>query len=74
MKNSENAIFEKVLANTKVDIQDSMIERESQSLLEEYKQRLASQGYKWEDAIKNESERMALQMKHQILVTNHSFV
>lgn len=56
LKNSENAIFEKVLANAKVDIQDSMIERESQSLLEEYKQRLASQGFKWEDAIKNQNE------------------
>lgn len=55
-KSSENALFEKVLANAKVDIQDSMIEREAQSLLEEYKQRLASQGFKWEDALQNQGE------------------
>lgn len=53
-KNSENAIFEKILADAKVDIQDTMIEREAQSLLEEYKQRLAMQGFNWEDAIKNQ--------------------
>lgn len=53
-KNSENAIFEKILADAKVDIQETMIEREAQSLLEEYKQRLTMQGFKWEDALKNE--------------------
>lgn len=51
-KNSDNSIFEKVLDNVNVEIQDTMIEREIQSLMEEYKQRLASQGYNWEDAIK----------------------
>lgn len=51
-KSSENAIFEKVLENAKVDIQDSMVERESQSLLAEYKQRVTSQGFNWEDAVK----------------------
>ncbi len=55
-KNSDNMIFEKVLSGVKIDIQDSMIERESQSLLEEYKQRLAMQGYKWEDVIKNQGQ------------------
>lgn len=54
-KNSDNAIFEKVLDNVKIEIQDTMIEREVQSLLEEYKQRLASQGYSWEDAIKSQT-------------------
>lgn len=53
-KSSENAIFEKILADAKVDIQDTMIERESQTLLEEYKQRLTMQGFKWEDAIQNQ--------------------
>lgn len=55
-KNSENAIFEKILNDAKVDIQQSMIEREAQSLLEEYKQRLASQGYSYEQAMKNQSQ------------------
>lgn len=55
-KNADNAIFEKVLGSVKIDIQESMIEREAQSLLEEYKQRLAAQGYKWEEAIKAQGE------------------
>lgn len=55
-KNSENAIFEKVLAGAKVDIQSTMIEREAESLLEEYKQRLSMQGFKWEDALKHQGE------------------
>lgn len=55
-KNSDNAIFEQVLSGVKVDIQDSMINREVESLLEEYKQRLTSQGYKWEDALKAQGE------------------
>lgn len=53
-KKSEDAIFEKILANVKVDIQESMIEREVQSLVEEYKQRLAMQGFNWEEAIKSQ--------------------
>lgn len=55
-KNSDNAIFEKVLGNVKIDIQESMIDRESESLLEEYKQRLASQGYNFEDIMKNQDQ------------------
>lgn len=53
---SENAIFEKIINDAKVDIQDTMIERESNSLLEEYKQRLASQGYNWEDALRTQGQ------------------
>lgn len=55
-KASENAVFEKVLASVKIDIQESMIERESESLIAEYKQRLQMQGFSWEDAIKSDSE------------------
>lgn len=55
-KNANNAIFEKVINDVKVDIQDSMIERESQSLLDEYKQRLASQGYNFDDVMKTQNQ------------------
>lgn len=55
-KISENAIFEKILNDAKVDIQQSMIEREAQALLDEYKQRLVSQGYTYEQAMKNQNE------------------
>lgn len=50
----ENAIFEKILAGVKVDIQDSMVERESQTLLEEYKHRLAMQGFNFDDIAKSQ--------------------
>lgn len=50
-KKVDNALFDKILESVKVDIQASMIENEANSLLADYKQRLASQGYKAEDAI-----------------------
>lgn len=49
--NSEKAIFEKVTSEAKVDIQPSMIERETDELVNEYKQKLAAQGFTWEQAI-----------------------
>lgn len=60
-KRAEQAIFEKIMESAKVDIQDSMIQRESGALLDEYKQRLAMQGFNFEDAMKNQdqSELMA---------------
>jgi len=55
-KNASNAIFEKVLEGVKVDVQDSMVERESQSLLQEYKQRLLAQGVEWEKVLESQGE------------------
>lgn len=55
-KNSDNMIFEKILSGVTIEIQASMIEREAQSLLEEYKQRLSMQGYNIEDIIKNQGQ------------------
>ena len=49
--NSEKAVFEKVTGDAKVEIQQSMIDREADQLVEEYKQRLASQGFTWEQAV-----------------------
>lgn len=49
--NSEKAIFDKVTSDAKVDIQQSMIDRETDELIEEYKQKLASQGFTWEQAV-----------------------
>ena len=50
-QNAEKAIFEAVLNNVEVEISDTMIEREAQSLLEEYKQKLSSQGFTFEQAV-----------------------
>ena len=49
--NSEKAIFEKIVNDAKVDIQQSMIDREADQLVEEYKQKLQMQGFTWEQAV-----------------------
>lgn len=59
-KSSDSAIFEKVLEGSNVEIQDTMIERETQSLLEEYKQRLGMQGINWDDIMKGQNQDSVL--------------
>ncbi len=49
--NSEKAIFEKVVGDVKVEIQQSMIDREADQLVEEYRQKLEMQGFTWEQAV-----------------------
>ncbi len=49
--NSEKAVFEKVSGDAKVEIQQSMIDREADQLVEEYRQRLSMQGFTWEQAV-----------------------
>lgn len=49
--NSEKAIFEKVTSDAKVDIQQSMIDREADQLVEDYKQKLSMQGFTWDQAV-----------------------
>ena len=49
--NSEKAVFEKVVSGVKVDIQQSMIDRETDELVAEYKQKLEMQGFTWEQAL-----------------------
>ena len=49
--NSEKAVFEKVVNSAKVDIQQSMIDREADVLVNEYKQKLEMQGFTWEQAL-----------------------
>jgi len=49
--NSEKAVFEKVVEGVKVDIQQSMIDRETDELVAEYRQKLEMQGFTWEQAL-----------------------
>src|SRR5574344_600795 len=56
-KKASNAIFEKVLEGVKVDIQETMIDREANALLDEYKQRLQSQGLDFEKVIKEQGQK-----------------
>ena len=49
--NSDKAIFDKVTSDVKVDIQQSMIDRETDVLVADYKQKLEMQGFTWEQAV-----------------------
>lgn len=55
-QNSENEIFKTVIDAAKVDIPQTMIDREANSLREDYKQRLAAQGINWENIVKAQGE------------------
>ncbi len=55
-QNAENEVFKTVIDSSKVDIPQSMIDREANSLREEYKQRLAAQGIDWEALVKSQGE------------------
>ena len=62
--NSERAIFEKICGDAKVEIQPSMIEREADELVAEYKQKLQAQGFTWEQALEAHSyESIMSQLK-----------
>ena len=47
-QNSENAVFAKVIEAASVEIPQAMIDRETESLTNDYKQRLQAQGLTWE--------------------------
>lgn len=49
--NSEKAVFEKIVNDAKVEIQQSMIDREADQLVAEYRQKLEMQGFTWEQAV-----------------------
>lgn len=55
-QNSENEVFKTVIDSSDVDIPETMVEREVESLKEEYKQRLAAQGITWETLVKSQGE------------------
>ena len=50
-RKAELAVFDKILADVQIDVQPSMIEREADQLVEEYKQKLQMQGFTWEQAL-----------------------
>lgn len=75
--NSEKAIFEKVTSDAKVDIQQSMIDREADQLVEEYKEKLAMQGFNWDQAVeaqgydnimKSLKEDAAMRVKNSLVI------
>lgn len=50
--NADNAVFKKVIDNASVEIPEAMIQREADSLLADYKNRLSAQGINWEAVLK----------------------
>ena len=58
--NAENEVFKTVIDGAKVDIPQSMIDREANSLKQEYTQRLAAQGINWEALVKAQGEDQLL--------------
>ncbi len=55
-QNSENEIFKTVIESSSVEIPQSMIDREVESLKAEYKQRLSYQGLDWDALVKAQGE------------------
>lgn len=75
--NSEKAVFDKVVEGVKVEIQQSMIDRETDLLVEEYKQKLQMQGFTWEQAleaqgydniVKDLKEDAAVRVKNSLVI------
>ncbi|MBO5739317.1 trigger factor [bacterium] len=76
--NFEKAIFEKIVNDAKVDIQKSMIDREADQLVEEYKQKLEMQGFTWEQAVEAQGydeilnslkEDAAIRVKNSLVIS-----
>ena len=53
-------LFEKILETSSVDIQASMIDREAEELLREYKERLKTQGVDYDELMKNQDQEKVL--------------
>lgn len=53
---SENEVFKTVVDSAEVNISDTMIQREVNSLKAEYKNRLAAQGINWDNIVKTQGE------------------
>lgn len=59
-------IFDTLLANTNIDIQESMINREIQALMGEFKQRINMQGGNYDEMLEREGhEKVYAQMKEE---------
>lgn len=76
-QNCENEVFKAVIDAAKVDIPQSMIDREATSLREEYRQRLAAQGIDWDslvkaqgqdELLKNLSEDALVRIKNSLVI------
>ena len=67
-KRCATKLFETILSKMEVDVQDSMIEREKQVLVSDFKQRLAQSGVTWEQVLKNDgAEKVDSELREEAL-------
>ncbi len=63
-----NAVFEKLLSETNIEIQDTMINREIQALMGEFKQRINMQGGNYDEMLEKEGhQKVYEQMKAEAI-------
>lgn len=67
-KRAANKVFEAVLAKMTVDVQESMIEREKQALVSDFKQKVAQSGISWEEVLeKDGADKINEELKTEAL-------
>lgn len=67
-KRSANKVFEAILSKMTVDVQPSMIEREKQALIADFKQKVAQSGVTWEEVLqKDGAEKIDEELKAEAL-------
>ena len=67
-KRSAEKVFETILSKMTVDVQPTMIEREKQALVSDFKQKVAQSGVDWEEVLKKDGpEKIDEELKAEAL-------
>ena len=67
-KRSAEKVFETILSKMSVDVQPTMIEREKQALIADFKQKVAQSGVDWEEVLKKDGpEKIDEELKAEAL-------
>lgn len=67
-KRSTTKLFDLILSKMDVNVQDTMIEREKEVLVADFKQKLAQSGVTWEQVLKNDgAEKVDTELKTEAL-------
>lgn len=67
-KRSANKLFDTILSKMSVDVQETMIEREKQALVADFKQKAAQSGVTWEDVLKQDgAEKIDKELREEAL-------
>lgn len=67
-KRSANKLFETIMEKMSVEVQPSMVEREKQALLIDFKQKVAQSAVNWDDVMKNDGpEKIDEELKTEAL-------